>query len=212
MLWQCNIEVVEIGEKKDFEPYLYGVAFEPSQSSWETIDTLQTQTIAHTLPLSIDATYNDAKFSWTIISLEGLLDDVPKVPYGTSWMFGDNFYGHMMSSLFSTLMKSDAISKASTKDTGDASIFFCEYRDLPSGRKELKEAFIEDGGKYGLVGVESIMIEKKLDNNAWQKLGSPVSKESVAFEFIESDKNKLHSIRLKARESYHDRVIMIESS
>ncbi len=200
-----DIEVVEMGEKKGFEPYLYGVAFEPSKPSWETIDALQTQAIPHSLPVRI---YTET-FSWTSISLGGFLDHEMKMPYGTNWMFGNNFYAHMMSRLFSTLMKSDAISKASGKDKGEASLFFCEFHDMPEDRAKAKEAFLQDGGKYGLVRVESIMIEKKPDNNAWKKLGSPASKESVSFEFMESDKNRLHAIRLKAKESYHDRVIMI---
>ena len=204
-----DIEVIEIGEKKDFEPYLYGVAFEPSKSSWETIGALQTQTIAHTLPLTMHATYGGDKFSWTIISLDSLLDNVPKVPYGTSWMFGDNFYAHMMSALFSNMMKSDVISKASTKDTGAASIFFCKYTNLPSGREESRETFIKDSGKYGLKGIESIMIEKEKSNTSWERLGSPKDDSSVQLAFKESNKNRLHSIVLQAEKNYDNKEIMI---
>ena len=204
-----DIEVVEMGTKKDFKPYLYGIAFEPSTSSWETIDTLQTHTVAHTLPIKIDAEANDTKFSWTSISLGGFLDNEMKMPYGTNWMFGNNIYGHIISNLFSTLMKSNTISKVSGKDKGDASLFFCEFHDLPENRAKAKEAFLQDGGKYGLSGIESIMIEKESSNTAWERLGIPKDESSVQLKFIESDKNRLHSIVLHAEETYGNKEIVI---
>ena len=204
-----EIEIIEMGDKKDFEPYLFGVALEPSKSTWEIVNALQTHTIEHTLPVKIHGEANGEKFSWTIISLSGLLDNVAKMPYGTNWMFGNNFYTHMMSSLFSTLMKSDTISKASVKDTGEASLFFCEFDNLPVQRATIRETFLQEGGTYGLKGVESIVIEKELNNSAWEKLGSPISKDSVKLEFIESDKNRLHSIVLNAEKSYDNKEIMI---
>lgn len=200
-----DIEIVEMGDKKGFEPYLYGVAFAPSTSSWNTIDALQTQAILHSLPVRIYA----ESFSWTSISLGGFLDHEMKVPYGTNWMFGNNFYAHMMSRLFSTLMKSDTISKASGKDKGEASLFFCEFHDFPEDRAKAKKAFLQDGGKYGLAGVESIMIEKEPDNRLWEKLGAPISKDSAILAFTQSDKNRLNHIRLTSRNSYYDKEIMI---
>jgi len=204
-----DIEIVEIGDKKGFEPYLYGVAFEPNKTTWKMIDELQMHALAHTLPLTVHAEENGTKFSWTVISLSGLLDNVAKVPYGTNWMFGNNLYAHMMSNLFSTLMKSAAISKASTKDTGEASIFFCEFDNLLEERTKRREIFLHNGGKYGLKGVESIAIEKESNNNVWEKLGSPISKDSVKLEFIESEKNRLHSIILNADKTYNNKEIMI---
>ena len=205
-----DIEIVEMGEKRGFEPYLYGLAFEPLHPSWETIDALQTRAIPHTLPLKVHAKNGDISFSWSIITLGDLLDDGAKVPYGTNWMFGNNFYSHMMSRFFSTLMKSDALSKASTKDVGESSLFFCEYHDMPQKhRDEARTAFIQNGGKYDLAGVENVMIEKKPNNTSWEKLGTPLSKDSVLFEFMESDKNRLNHIRLKSKKPYDNKEITI---
>lgn len=205
-----DIEIVEMGEKKGFEPYFYGVAFEPEKSSWETVDALQTCTIAHTLPVRVHAEANNVSFSWTSISLGGFLDNIIKVPYGTNWMFGNNLYTHMMSRLFSTLMKSDTISKASVKDPGEASLFFCEYHDIAQeNRAKVREIFLQNGGTYALTGVEAIMIEKEPNNRSWKKLGAPISKDSAVLAFMESDKNRLNHIRLTSRNSYYDKVIMI---
>lgn len=197
------IEIVQMGEKKDFEPYLYGVAFEPEVSSWETIDKLDKKSIPHTLPLLAKA---DNNLSWTTISMSGLLDNPALIPYGNKGAVGNNFLTHMMAKFFSKLMEVKFIAQSMVKDIGKSSVFFCEYHDIP---KIESRSLKEEENPYGITGVASIMIEKKEDNNTWEILGKPTDKTSVSLEFTASIENRLKHIVLNTTRDYNDKDIMI---
>jgi len=199
-----NIELLKMGEETDFEPYLYGVAFESHRESWELLGGLKQRNIEHTLPI----TQKTEMISWTNIMLKGLLDNVMPSSYG---MYSDNKFNRAMSHFFEKLMGFNFVAKALMKDVGDALIFFCEYDKRIDEYNEYAQKVFSafDGGIYGIKGVESLVIQKSKENENWAKIGEPSDESSVQFKFVESDKNKLDHIMLYADKTYGNKEIMI---
>jgi len=199
-----NIELLKMGDETDFEPYLYGVAFESHKESWELLADLKQRNIEHTLPI----TQKTEMISWTNIMLKGLLDNVMPSSYG---MYSDNKFNRAMSRFFEKLMGFNFVAKALMKDVGDALIFFCEYDERIDEYNEYaqKVFFASKGGTYGIKGVESIVIQKSEENENWAKIGEPNDADSVKLLFEESDANKLEHIVLNAQTLYGDKVVMI---
>jgi len=199
-----NIELLKMGDETDFEPYLYGIAFESHKKSWELLSDLKRCDIEHTLPI----TQKTEMISWTNIMLKGLLDDVMPSSYG---IYSDNKFNRAMSRFFTKLMGLNFVAKALMKDVGDALIFFCEYDERIDGiNKDAQKVFsASHGGTYGIKGVESLVIQKSEENENWAKIGEPSEESSVQFKFVESDKNKLDHIMLYADKTYGNKEIMI---
>ena len=202
-----DIEVVELGDKKDFKPYLYGIALASTKTCWELLVDLNKENIEHTLPLTIKAKHNT--LSWTSVTLkEGLANPMP-IAYG---LYTQSFFTQNMSKFFGYLMSKDFIAKAMTKNVGESALFFVEYHnDIEALRKESTHDFLvtQNGGKYNLLNVESISIEQTKESTLWDKLGQPSDTHSPKLTFIESKKNKLQHIVLNAKEMHHDKEIMI---
>jgi len=199
-----NIEFLKMGEETDFEPYLYGVAFESHKESWELLGDLKQRNIEHTLPI----TQNTEMILWTNIMLKGLLDNVMPSSYG---IYSDTKFNRAMSRFFEKLMGFNFVAKALMKDVGDALIFFCEYDTRIDGiNKDAQKVFsASKGGTYGIKGVESIVVQKSKENENWAKIGEPSDADSVKLLFEESDMNKLEHIVLDAQTLYGDKVVMI---
>lgn len=203
-LGNVNIELLKLGDEKDFAPYLYGVAFEPSKESWALLGDLKRHNIEHTLPIK----QKTEMVSWTNIMIKGLLDNVMPFSYG---IYNDNRFNRAMSSFFTKLMGFDFVIRALMKDVGDAFIFFCEYdekiNEYNAYAQKVFSAF--KGGTYGLKGVDSIVIQKSKDNENWEKIGNPSDANSVKLVFEESDINRLDHIILDAQKVYGDEVVML---
>ena len=202
-----DIEIVELGDKKDFKPYLYGLALASSKTCWDLLADLNKENIAHTLPLTIKSKYST--LSWTSVTLKEGLDNPMATAYG---LYTQNFFTQSMSKFFGWLMSKDSIAKAMTKNVGESALFFVEFHnDIEALRKECTEDFLvtQNGGKYNLLNVESIAIEKTKGNTLWEKLGQPSDTHSPKLTFTESKKNKLKHIVLNAKETHRDREIMI---
>jgi hypothetical protein len=199
-----NIEVLKLGDEKDFTPYLYGMAFEAHKESWELLNDLKQQNIEHTLPIKQET----EMISWTNIMLKGLLDNVMPSSYG---MYTNNSFNRILSKFFTKLMGLDFIVKSMMKDVGKSFIFFCDYDERMKAYEEYSQKVFSafNGGKYMLKGVESVIIEKVESNNTWEKLGNPSDESSAKFQFVNSDKNKLDSIILNAEDIYDNKEIMI---
>ena len=199
-----NIEVLQLGDKKDFKPYLYGMAFEAHKESWDLLDDLKQHDIEHTLPIRQET----EMISWTNTMLKGLLDNVMPSSYG---MYTNNTFNRVLSKFFGKLMGLDFVTKFVMKDVGNSLIFFCDYDErmkaYESYAQKVFSAF--NGGKYQLKGAESVVIEKVKSNTTWEKLGKPSDESSAQFSFIDSDRNKLDSIILNAEKTYHNKEIMI---
>jgi len=189
-----NIEVLRLGDEKDFKPYLYGMAFEPHKEPWALLEDLNKRHIDHTIPMRQET----EMISWTNTMLKGLLDNVFPSSYGN---YANNSFNRLLSKLFEKLMGLDFVVKALMKDVGDSMIFFCSYDE------KVFSAF--NGGKYGLKGVENIVIEKVKSNNTWEKLGNPSDATSAQFKFVESKRNRLDHIILNAEKTYDNKEIMI---
>lgn len=199
-----NIEVLRLGDKTDFEPYLYGVAFEAHKKSWALLDDLKQRNIEHTLPIKQET----QMVSWTNTMLKGLLDNVMPSNYG---IYSDNRFNRGLSSFFSKLMGLDFVVKSLIKDVGDALIFFCEYDERIKEYQEYSQKVFSafKGGTYGLKGVDAIVIEKTKENENWEKIGEPSDENSVKLVFEDGAINKLDSIILNAKQIYDNKVIMI---
>jgi len=202
-----DIEVVELSDKKDFKPYLYGLALDSSKTCWELLSDLNKDNIEHTLPLTIKHKYS--ALSWTSVTLKEGLDNPMPIAYG---LYTQNFFTQNMSKFFGWLMSKDSIAKVMTKNVGESALFFVEFHnDIEALRKECTEDFLvtQNGGKYNLLNVESIAIEKTKDNTLWDKLSQPSDTHSPKLTFSESKKNKLKHIVLNAKETYNDKEVMI---
>ena len=199
-----NIEVLKLGEQKDFKPYLYGIAFEPTKASWDLLKDLNQKNIEHALPIK----QTTEMISWTNTMLKGLLDNVIPSNYD---MHTDNRFNRGLSKTFTKLMGSNFVVKALMKDVGESMIFFCEYdkriKDYTDYSQKIFTAF--NGGKYTLKGVENVVIEKTESNTTWEALGNPSNEKSAQFQFINSDKNRLNHIILTAEKTYDNKEIMI---
>jgi len=203
-LGNVNIELLKMGNETDFEPYLYGIAFESHKESWELLSDLKQRNIEYTLPIK----QKTEMISWTNIMLKGLLDNVMPSSYG---MYGDNKFNRVMSRFFTKLMGFDFVAKALMKDVGDALIFFCEYGERIDEYNEYAQKVFSafKGGTYGIKGVDSIVIQKSKENENWEKIGEPSDTNSVKLLFEESDANKLEHIVLNAQTLYGDEVVVI---
>ena len=199
-----NIEVIKLGDKQSFKPYLYGVAFEPNKEPWELLEDLKVSDIEHTLPIK----QVTQMVSWTNVMLKGLLDKEIPSSYG---MQKNNTFNRYLAKFFEKLMGLNFVVKALMKDVGESMIFFCTYDERIKAYQEYSQKVFSAfaGGTYGLKGVESIIIENEKSNTAWERLGMPKDDSSVQLAFIESDKNRLHSIILHAEKSYDNKEIMI---
>ena len=199
-----NIEVLKLGDKQSFKPYLYGIAFEPNKEPWELLDDLKQANIEHTLPIK----QSTQMVSWTNIMLKGLLDKEMPSSYG---MQKNTTFSRYLAKFFEKLMGFDFVVKALMKDVGESMVFFCSYDERIKAYQAYSQKVFSafDGGTYGLKGVESIIIEKEKSNTAWERLGTPQDEASVQLAFIESDKNRLHSIVLNAEKPYDNKEIMI---
>jgi len=199
-----NIEVLKLGDKKEFKPYLYGIAFESHKKSWELLSDLKKLNIEHTLPM----TQETQMVSWTNTMLKGLLDNAMPTNYG---IYSNSTFNKLLSKFFGRLMDFKFVQKAAIKDVGNSMIFFCEYDDRIKAYNEYSQKVFSafKGGTYGIKGVEGIAIEKSTSNERWKALGSPRDKDSVKFEFIDSARNKLDHIILNAKEIYNNKEIMI---
>jgi len=202
-----DIEVVELGDKKDFKPYLYGLALASTKTCWELLADLNIENIEHTLPLTIKPKHN--ALSWTSVTLKEGLDNPMPIAYG---LYTQNFFTQSMSKFFGWLMAKDSIAKAITKNVGKSALFFVEYHnDIEALRKESTHDFLvtQNGGKYNLLNVESITIEKTKDNTLWGKLAQPSDTHSPKLRFSEGNENKLQHIVLNTKETYNDKEIVI---
>ncbi len=199
-----NIEVLKLGDKQSFKPYLYGVAFEAEKQPWELLDDLKQANIEHTLPI----TQSTQMISWTNVMLKGLLDNVMPSSYG---MHKETTFNRLLSKFFEKLMGLDFVVKAVMKDVGESMIFFCTYDERIKAYQAYSQKVFSAfaGGTYALKGVESIVIEKEKSNTSWESLGTPTDENSVKFKFIDSDKNRLHSITLHAEKTHDNKEIMI---
>lgn len=199
-----NIEVLKLGDKKDFKPYLYGMAFEAHKESWELLDDLKQHNIEHTLPIKQET----EMVSWTNTMLKGLLDNVMPSSYG---IYSNTRFNRVLSRFFGKLMGLDFVVKFLMKDVGDSLIFFCEYdkriKEYNEYSQKVFSAF--KGGTYGLIGVDSIAIEKIKENENWEEIGKPSDESSVKLVFEESNKNRLDHIVLNAKKVYGNEVVMI---
>jgi len=199
-----NIELLKMGEETDFEPYLYGVAFESHKESWALLGDLKQRNIEHTLPI----TQKTEMISWTNIMLKGLLDNVMPSSYG---MHSDNKFNRAMSRFFEKLMGLNFVAKALMKDVGDALIFFCEYDERIKEYNEYAQKVFSafKGGTYGIKGVESLVIQRSKENENWENIGNLSDSNSVQLLFKGSDINKLDHIVLDSQTLYYDEVVMI---
>ncbi|MBA1420586.1 MAG: hypothetical protein FAF03_06935 [Epsilonproteobacteria bacterium] len=199
-----NIEVLKLGDKQSFKPYLYGVAFEANKQPWELLEDLKQANIEHTLPIK----QSTQMVSWTNVMLKGLLDKEMPSSYG---MQKNTTFNRYLAKFFEKLMGFDFVVKSLMKDVGESMVFFCSYDERIKAYQEYSQKVFSafSGGRYGLKGVESIIIEKEKSNTSWERLGTPQDEDSVQSEFIESDKNRLHSIVLDAEKSHDNKEIMI---
>ena len=199
-----NIEVLKLGDKQSFKPYLYGMAFEANKEPWELLEDLKQANIEHTLPIK----QFTEMVSWTNVMLKGLLDSVMPSSYG---MHKETTFNRLLSKFFEKLMGLDFVVKAVMKDVGESMIFFCTYDERIKEYQEYSQKVFSafNGGKYTLKGVESIVIEKEKSNTLWKSLGITTDENSVKFKFIDSNKNRLHSIVLNAEKTYNNKEIMI---
>ena len=199
-----NIEVLKLGDKESFKPYLYGMAFEGNKEPWALLGNLKEANIEHTLPIK----QVTEMVSWTNVMLKGLLDKEIPSSYG---MQINTTFNRYLAKFFEKLIKFDFVAKSLIKDVGESMVFFCSYDERIKAYQEYSQKVFSafNGGKYQLEGVESILIEKSTGNRHWDRLGSPKSEKSVRLEFIESDKNRLNSIRLKSRKFYEYKEITI---
>ena len=204
-----DIEVLQLGEKKDFTSYLSSIALESKNEPWQTLTDLNERQITHGLPIKIKPKHKTLFLSWTTILLGGLLDNPTPIPYG---FYTKNFFTKTISKFYQWLMSNDFMGKALSKDTGDSSVFFVYLdQNIHDFRKEATRDFLEvqGGGKYGLQSVESIVIEKKKENLLWDKLGKPSNENSPKLTFIEGKENKLSHIVLNASKKYNNKEIYI---
>jgi len=202
-----DIEVVELGDKQDFKPYLYGLALASSKTCWELLADLNKDNIEHTLPLTIK--HKHSALSWTSVTLKEGLDNPMPITYG---LYTQNLFTQNISKFFAWIMSKDSIAKFMTKNVGESALFFVEYHNnIEALRKESTHDFLvtQNGGKYNLLNVESISIEQTKESTLWDKLGQPNDTHSPKLTFIESKKNKLQHIVLNAKETHHDKEIMI---
>ena len=199
-----NIEVLKLGDKQSFKPYLYGVAFEAEKQPWELLEDLKQANIEHTLPIK----QSTEMVSWTNVMLKGLLDKEMPSSYG---MQINTTFNRYLAKFFEKLIKFDFVAKSLIKDVGESMVFFCSYDERIKAYQEYSQKVFSafNGGKYQLEGVESIMIEKEKSNTSWERLGSPKDDSSVQLAFKESNKNRLHSIVLQAEKNYDNKEIMI---
>jgi len=178
-----DIELLEMGDKKDFKPYLYGLALEGHKEPWELLEDLNAQKIAHTLPFTTSP--KNSSLSWTTLSLKGLLDNPTPTAYGLS---SKNFLTTKVAKFFDWLFSKDAIAKAMIKDIGESAVFFVKYHD------DLKKP----PTNMDSVSIKTIVIERTKSNDNWQRLGQPKDENSPKLTFIESEKNKLSHIVLNS--------------
>ncbi|MCB4759033.1 MAG: hypothetical protein LGB78_08490 [Sulfurovum sp.] len=206
-----DIEILKMGEKEDFVPYLYGIAFEPTKSVWQTIDVLEKEQISHSLPSKTTVSYDDISLSWSAITLDKLLDNAIKVPCGNGYMYANNWLGKSMARLTDKLMKVDTIRKAVLKDVGRGMVFFCVYEPYPKKERKMasKALMDSDGGKYKIAKVQSIVIKRDKQHSTWDKLSLFQDENSAQIEFETSEVNKISHVVLKSSEDYHDKEIMI---
>ena len=83
-----------------------------------------------------------------------------RIAYGR---YTQNFFTQSISKFFAWLMFKDFISKSMTENVGESALFFVEFHnDIEDLCKESIEDFLvtQNGGKYNLLNVESIVIEK----------------------------------------------------
>ena len=199
-----NIEVLRLGDEKDFKSYLYGMAFEPHKEPWALLEDLNKRHIDHTIPMRQET----EMISWTNTMLKGLLDNLIPSSYGN---YANNSFNRLLSKLFEKLMGLDFVVKALMKDVGDSMIFFCSYDEKIKAYQDYSQKVFSafHGGKYSLKGVENIVIEKVKSNSTWEKLGNPSNASSAQFKFVESERNRLDHIILNAEETYDNKEIMI---
>ena len=199
-----NIEVLKLGDKQSFKPYLYGVAFEANKQPWELLEDLKQANIEHTLPIK----QSTQMVSWTNVMLKGLLDKEMPSSYGIQ---KNTTFNRYLAKFFEKLMGFDFVVKSLMKDVGESMVFFCSYDERIKAYQEYSQKVFSalSGGRYRFKGVESIIIEKEKSNTSWERLGSPKDDSSVQLAFKESNKNRLHSIVLQAEKNYDNKEIMI---
>jgi hypothetical protein len=178
-----DIELLEMGDKKDFKPYLYGLALEGHKEPWALLEDLNAQKIAHTLPFTTRP--KNSFLSWTTLSLKGLLDNPTPTAYGLS---SKNFFTTKIAKFFDWLFSKDAIAKAMIKDIGESAVFFVNYHD------DFKKPQMD----IETLSINAIMIERISSNDKWEMLGQPSDGGSPKLAFIESDKNRLSHIVLNS--------------
>ncbi len=205
-----DIEILQMGEREGFAPYLYGIAFAPVFESWKTIEMLQQKQIPHTLPSKIEVPYHDSTLVWQAITLGGFLDDAFSIPYSTGYMAGNNPLAKGMAKFFDGLMGMGSMRKMATKKIGTSILFFCEYLTNPKALRDKATQSIKDigGGTYAIECVETIMIETK-EQTLWQSLGNPKDPHSPTLTFIPSQQNRLKQIVLKSTNSYNNKEIKL---
>ncbi len=127
-----NIEVLKLGDKQSFKPYLYGMAFEPNKEPWELLEDLEQANIEHTLPIK----QSTQMVSWTNIMLKGLLDKEMPSSYG---MQKSTTFNRYLAKFFEKLMGFDFVVKSLIKDVGESMIFFCSYDERIKAYQEYSQ-------------------------------------------------------------------------
>ena len=168
---------IEIGQFAGFglsETTLYGLAFAPSEPTWQMVNGLVARGILHTPPVTMHYE-GPMQAKATLTFLRDLLDGPPKMPLwlGRRWG-GDNRIGRALSA-FSTWMADTAIgSKAFAKLLGDSMVFMCEYKiDLYEERlAELTANWqrLRGGGPFGITGIAGVDLEISTTAACWGKL------------------------------------------
>jgi len=169
-----NIEIGRFAGLGLSETRLYGLAFAPSEPTWQMVNGLVTRGILHTPPVTMhyEGTMQ-AKATLTV--LRDLLDGPLKTPLwlGRRWG-GDNRIGRALSA-FSTWMADTTIGwKAFAKQLGDSMVFMCEYK-IDRYEERLAELTadwqrLRGGGPFGITGIAGVALEISTTAACWGRL------------------------------------------
>lgn len=198
-----EIEILGLGVKKDFQPYWYGIAFESVKPHWQTIEDLQTEKLAHTLPIFTEVNVENKTYAWRVILLKGLLDNSIPILCGIGFFFANNVVTKTLSKITDKLMRMQWLRELTSKDAGSAMALFCHYHfDVQTLRNKEDTVFKQQGGGvFGIQKITHVVIGKTKNNQSWSKLGIPLNKNSAGLKFVESKVNKIQYIVMQANQN-----------